>query len=88
MKKKNKLFNPNVKSAKIVDVHADLVNSKNKSQLDLTHFDENVFTMNSHNPKCVILLEKYQTFYDSEGIVNSYNSTDSDPNYYLSNATF
>ena len=39
----NKLTNSNVISASIVEVLADFMNSKNKSQFSLTHIDGNIY---------------------------------------------
>ena len=56
---------------------------KNESQFSLPHIDENVFTINPHNPKHIMMKEKPLTFYDSDGIVNTFKLTDPDPKYFF-----
>ena len=49
--------------------------------------DENIFTINPHSPKRVIIKRKYIKLYDSDGIVHTYNITDPDVTYFLFNTT-
>ena len=60
---------------------------KSKCQLGLFQIDENRLTINRQNPENVVLTNCF-TVHDSDGIVNNYNLTDPDPNYFLSNAIF
>ena len=64
------------------------MNSRNKRQFGLTHPDENCFIINPHNPKNVIITETSLTFQDGDGIENTYDLTDPDPKFFLSNTTF
>ena len=58
-----------------------------KDQFSLTHFDDNRFTLGSHNPQNVILNEK-KTINDRGDIENTYSLIYAHPRNFLSNTSF
>ena len=85
------LVNSNQDDSSIVKTVSNLLNDKNKNQFSLEPITQsfaqdnpNIFTFNPHNPQKVLIKGSTMTFESG----NSYNLSDPDLQYYITNTQF